>query len=120
MNNKEFLTEMSNKMSAGSSAAITPAMCQKMVAEFTECLVGALESDNEVIVAGLGNFEIKKKNERVIVNPSTGKKMLVPPKLAINFKMSNTLKNKINVFVKPEDQRELDHSGLARKRTNKN
>lgn len=120
MNNKEFLTEMSKKMSTGSSSAFTPAMCQKMVAEFTECLVGALESDNEVIVAGLGSFEIKKKNERIIVNPTTGKKMLVPPKLAINFKMSNTLKNKINVFVKPEDQSELAHYGSARKRTDKN
>ena len=31
-----------------------------------------------------------------MVNPSTGKKMLVPPKLTISFKMSNTFKNKIN------------------------
>lgn len=90
MNNKEFIAEMTKSLSS------SPALCQKMVAEFTETLVNALEMDNEVVISGLGSFDIKKKKERIMLNPATGKKMLVPPKLAINFKMSSTYKNKIN------------------------
>lgn len=90
MNNKEFITEMADKLS------VSNAQCQKMISEFTDSLISALEMNNEIVIAGLGSFEIKKKKERVMVNPSSGKKMLVPPKLTINFKMSSTFKNKIN------------------------
>ena len=74
----------------------TMPLCQKMVNELADTLASALELDNEVVVAGLGNFETRQKKERVMVNPSTGNKMLVPPKIVINFKMSTTYKNKIN------------------------
>ena len=40
--------------------------------------------------------EAKKKVERIVVNPSTGKRMLVPPKIALSFKPSALLKSKIN------------------------
>jgi len=90
MNNKEFIAEVAQR------TGISPAQCQEMVSSLSETLVSAFEVDNEVVVAGLGNFEIKKKNERIMINPSNGKKMLVPPKLVINFKMSSTYKNKIN------------------------
>lgn len=90
MNNKEFITEMASNL------GISNDQCQKMVYEFTDTMINALEMGNEVVIAGLGCFGIKKKKERLMVNPSTGKKMLVPPKLTISFKMSNTFKNKIN------------------------
>ena len=90
MNNKEFITEMASNL------GISNDQCQKMIYEFTDTMINALEMGNEVVIAGLGCFEIKKKKERLMVNPSTGKKMLVPPKLTISFKMSNTFKNKIN------------------------
>ena len=76
--------------------ATTPQQCQKMVNELADTLASVLEMDNEVVVAGLGSFETRQKKERVMVNPSTGEKMLVPPKVVINFKMSSTYKSKIN------------------------
>ena len=72
MNNKEFIADVAGKV------AVAPSQCQKMVNELADTLASALELDNEVVVAGLG------------------KKMLVPPKIVINFKMSSTYKNKIN------------------------
>ncbi len=39
--------------------------------------------------------ETKKKMERVIVNPSTGQRMLVPPKLVLSFKPNQTWKDKL-------------------------
>ena len=53
--------------------------------------VAALMGDHfvkgdSVQLAGLGTFEVRKKLERIIVNPGTGKRMLVPPKLTLAFK----------------------------------
>jgi DNA-binding protein HU-beta/integration host factor subunit alpha len=48
-----------------------------------------------VTVPGFGTFEVKKKMERVMVNPSTGQRMLVPPKLVLGFKPSATWKDKL-------------------------
>jgi DNA-binding protein HU-beta/integration host factor subunit alpha len=38
---------------------------------------------------------VKKKMERVMVNPSTGQRMLVPPKLVLNFKPNGSWKEHI-------------------------
>ena len=54
---------------------------------------GELDS---VSVPGFGTFEPRKRNERVMVNPQTGKRMLVPPKIVLGFKVSNILKSKLN------------------------
>lgn len=48
-----------------------------------------------VAIPGFGNFEAKKKAERVVQNPSNGKRMLVPPKIVLNFRVSNVLKSKL-------------------------
>ena len=42
-----------------------------------------------------GVLEVRKKLERVIVNPTTGQRMLVPPKLVLGFRPSPVLKDKI-------------------------
>ncbi len=89
MNNKEFVTEVARRM--GYTAKDTTALMQALVAEMTE----QLEDDNVVSIQGFGNFEVKKKLERVVVNPSTQQRMLVPPKLVINFKPSSQLKEKM-------------------------
>lgn len=90
MNNKDFVSEISTRLSINTN------QCQQMIYDFTASMIDVMERGNEIVISGLGNFEIKKKKERIMVNPSTGKKMLVPPKLTMNFKMSNTFKNKIN------------------------
>lgn len=53
---------------------------------------GGLDS---VAIPGFGAFEAKKKVERVVVNPSSGKKMLIPPKITLTFKPSALLKSKL-------------------------
>ena len=46
-------------------------------------------------MVGFGTFEVKKRLERVMVNPSTGLRMLVPPKLVLNFKPAATIKGHV-------------------------
>ena len=58
----------------------------------TETLVGG----EKVSLVGFGTFEVKKRMERIIVNPSTGQRMLVPPKLVLSFKPNASVREKIN------------------------
>lgn len=50
---------------------------------------------NAVQLPNFGMFEVKKKLERIIINPSTGQRMLIPPKLTLAFKPTPQTKEKI-------------------------
>lgn len=53
---------------------------------------------DSVSIQGFGIFEPRKKLERITVNPVTGKKMLVPPKIVLSFKPATPIKNKLKEF----------------------
>ena len=89
MNNREFIDELSVSFEKDAKEM------QREVNCLIDCMMSLLEGENEVNVAGFGTFEVKKKNERIIVHPSTGKKMLVPPKMVLNFKQSSVLKSQV-------------------------
>lgn len=89
MNNKEFITELAER--TGYSAKDV----QKLVNNIINAMGDAFQEDNSVLVPNFGTFEAKKKMERVIVNPATGQRMLVPPKLVLNFKPNQTWKDKL-------------------------
>jgi DNA-binding protein HU-beta/integration host factor subunit alpha len=80
MNNKDFMTELANK--TGYSTEDT----QQMVDLLIETMGDHFLEDDSVLIPNFGTFEVKKKMERIMVNPSTGQRMLVPPKLVLNFK----------------------------------
>jgi DNA-binding protein HU-beta/integration host factor subunit alpha len=62
-------------------------------------LLGEMEKrlvdEDVVLIPNFGTFEVKKKLERIMVNPSTGQRMLVPPKLVLNFKPNSSWKERI-------------------------
>ena len=55
----------------------------------------AFDNGESVSVSGFGTFEVKKRLERIMVNPSTGQRMIVPPKLVLNFKPSASIKEEL-------------------------
>ena len=73
MNNKDFITILAEK--SGYSAEDT----QRMVDIVIEAMADYFQEDDAVLIPTFGTFEVKKKMERVMVNPSTGQRMLVPP-----------------------------------------
>ena len=89
MNNKQFLTELSGKCQRSAEQA----------AQQIQTLIGVMENlwqnGDSVSLSGFGVLEVKKKNERVSVNPTTGVRMLVPPKLVLTYKPSSILKEKL-------------------------
>jgi len=89
MNNKEFIAELAER--TGYSVKDT----QKLASNLIDALGDAFQEDNSVLVPNLGVFETKKKMERVMVNPATGQRMLVPPKLVLSFKPNQTWKDKL-------------------------
>lgn len=88
MNNKDFLELLASR--TGLSVEDTSNNVNSLVEFMTERLC----SGDYITAQGFGTFEVKKKNERVIVNPASHKKMLVPPKLTLNFKPSINLKER--------------------------
>ena len=88
LNNKEFTTELSKRL--GLSLKETADAMSSLLAEMTK----QLEEGNVVSVQGFGNFEVKKKAERISVSPTTKQRMLVPPKLVLSFKPASSMKGK--------------------------
>lgn len=86
MNNKEFIGAIALK------TGYTQDESQQMVKDVIEQLSKYFESGESVAVSGFGTFEVKKRLERVMVNPATGLRMLVPPKLVLNFKPATMIK----------------------------
>ena len=59
-------------------------------------VIGSECSDmNSIALPGFGSFEPKKRQERVAVHPSTGRRMLIPPKITLSFRPSALLKQKV-------------------------
>ena len=89
MNNKVFLAELARRTN------LTPAEVQKKVYLVNDAMNNCFQEGNTIGIPGFGTFEVKKKNERVIVNPTTGQRMLVPPKLALTFRPNVAWKAKV-------------------------
>ena len=90
MNNKEFIAQLAETMQMSVKET------QKAVDAVIGIMTGELQDGNTISLQGFGTFDVKKKNERVVMNPLTKQKMLTPPKLVLGFKPSNVLKDKIN------------------------
>ena len=89
MNNKEFKAELAER------TGYSPKDTQKLASNLIDAMGDAFQEDNSVLVSNFGVFETKKKMERIMVNPSTGQRMLVPPKLVLSFKPNQTWKDKL-------------------------
>lgn len=89
MNNKQFISELAQRM--GHTAQDT----QKMMYQLIDAIGDAFQEGNSVAIQNFGSFEVKKKMERIMVNPTTGQRMLVPPKLILCFRISPTWKDKL-------------------------
>lgn len=87
MNNKEFIAELAQR--SGYSTKTTTQMSNALV----DTMVSILENDETLTVVGFGSFEVKLKKERILVNPQSKQKMLVPPKLSLSFKPNTSLKD---------------------------
>lgn len=87
MNNKDFIANLA------SETGYTQSDTQKMMRAIIDEMGNRFEQGDMVQIPNLGTFEVKKRLERIIVNPSTQKRMLVPPKLVLQFKPITAIKD---------------------------
>ena len=88
MNNKVFTSELAERL------GYTIKDTSELIGSLLSDMIQELEEGNVIAVQGFGSFEVKKKAERISINPASKQRMLVPPKLVLSYKPSNTLKDK--------------------------
>ena len=88
MNNKEFVGKLAhrNKMSVAETTAVVDGL--------VELLTDRLKENDQINISGFGVFEVKMRRERISVNPKTGQRMLIPPKIIPDFRPSSKMKDK--------------------------
>lgn len=90
MNNKEFITRLAKKCN------MTVAETTANVDAFVNVMTDRLKDNDQLNISGFGVLEVKMRKERLSVNPKTGQRFLVPPKVVPSFRPSNKLKDKFN------------------------
>ena len=90
MNNKDFISALSRK------SHFTTRVTQQLVDALVGQMSAQLEEGTSVSIANFGTFDVKKKLERIIVNPASGQRLMTPPKLVVSFKPGSALKDYIH------------------------
>lgn len=89
MNNKEFISELSRKL--GYTNKDTSQLVSSVIGVMTQ----ELQDGNNIAIQGFGTFEVKKKLERISINPATQQRMLIPPKLVLDLQTQCNFKRKV-------------------------
>ena len=79
MNNKEFTSELAERL--GYTIKDTSELMNSLLSSMTQ----ELEEGNVIAIQGFGSFEVKKKAERISINPASKQRMLVPPYYRIDL-----------------------------------
>lgn len=90
MNNRELIAAIALKMNLSQTEVSV------FLDAFSESVMGQLRELNSVGLQGFGVFDVRRRKERVFVQPRTKAKTLLPPRQVVTFKQSNLLKEKLN------------------------
>ncbi len=96
MTNKEFIDELASR--TGYTAKVT----RNLVDVVVDAMTTSFTESEELQIVGFGSFEVKKHDERIVINPQTKQRQLVPPKLVLNFRPAQTLKDKLKASEEPK------------------
>lgn len=97
MNNKDYIAALSQQTGYNQTET------QRMVTSIIAAMGSGFQEGDSVQISNFGTFEVKKKMERIMTNPATQQRMLVPPKLVLNFKPHVAWKEKVKSGNKETD-----------------
>ena len=86
MNNKSFIQELPQR------TGFKQEETQRMVFDVIDAMNDKFQEGENVSFSNFGTFEVKRRLERIVVNPTTHQRMLVPPKLVLGFKPISAIK----------------------------
>jgi nucleoid DNA-binding protein len=92
MNSAELITTLSQRLK------LSKPEVGKRLDETVAVITAELVKENVVSITNFGSLEVKKRNERINIHPETGKKMLIPPKLVVKFKVAPSFNKKIKEY----------------------
>ncbi len=90
MNEAQFIKEISRRIGESEEEI------RLMNEAFASVVVEACKTGDAVGMPGMGTFEGKLRPERIVTTPTTGSRVLLPPRLQLIFKATNHLKQRIN------------------------
>lgn len=71
-----------------------------MLDALTDAITRSASAMDTVAVPGFGSFEPKKRAERVMAVPSTGRRLLLPPKVSLGFRPAALFKQQMRDIKK--------------------
>jgi len=89
MNYAELIAALSQRLQ------MNKAEVGRIMDETTAIITAELANENIVSIMNFGTIEVKKRLERISIQPNTGKKLLVPPKLVVKYKPSVSFNKKL-------------------------
>lgn len=89
MNNKDLISRLAERTDTTNEEA------QHIVDNIVKAMGHQFENGDAVQIPSFGTFEVKKHKERIMVNPTTGQRMLVPPKLILGFKPASAIRGQL-------------------------
>lgn len=89
MDHKNFIDELQNRLGSDKKTLNTLLSATMQVVKDKAVMMDA------IVITGFGTFEPRKKLERVSINPATGKRMLIPPKIVLSFKPAGAIRTKL-------------------------
>jgi DNA-binding protein HU-beta len=78
-----------------SEGGLTKSQADKAVAGFVSAVSGALSAGDKITLVGFGTFSVATRSKREGRNPRTGKKIKIPAKKVVKFKVGKTLSEKV-------------------------
>jgi len=78
-----------------SEGGLTKSQAEKAMAGFVSAVSGALSAGDKITLVGFGTFSVATRSKREGRNPRTGKKIKIPAKKVVKFKVGKTLSEKV-------------------------
>lgn len=89
MDNKAFISNLAKRLDAD------PKDMADMTAAFVTVIKERMQEFDSVAIPGFGNFVTIKQPEQVKVDNATGKRMLLPPVIKLEFSPSAMFKKQV-------------------------
>lgn len=89
MTNQELIANLAKRV------GLTQRQTSEMLETTISIINKNLEDGNSINIQGFGQFETKKKGERISVNPVSKQRFLIPPKISLTFRPGQTIKDNL-------------------------
>lgn len=89
MDNKTLIDTISRNTALGKKETA------RLLESLADIIRDTASDMDSIAIPAFGTFEPKKRLERVMAVPSTGKRLLIPPKITLSFRPSAILKQQL-------------------------